>query len=36
MLKKVEIPTCNTFSGVEYILRGAKKDVPRQLLMPDE
>ena len=25
MLKKVEIPTCNTFSGVEYILRGAKK-----------
>ena len=25
MLKKIEIPTCNTFSGVEYILRGAKK-----------
>ena len=25
MLKKVETPTCNTFSGVEYILRGAKK-----------
>ena len=25
MLKKVEIPTCNTFNGVEYILRGAKK-----------
>ena len=25
MLKKVEIPTCNTFGGVDYILRGAKK-----------
>ena len=25
MLKKIETPTCNTFSGVEYILRGAKK-----------
>lgn len=25
MIKKVEIPTCNTFGGVEYILRGAKK-----------
>lgn len=25
MLKKLESPTCNTFNGVEYILRGAKK-----------
>ena len=25
MLKKLDSPTCNTFNGVEYILRGAKK-----------
>ena len=25
MLKKVVTPTCNMFSGVEFILRGAKK-----------
>ena len=25
MLKKIVIPTNNTFSGVEFILRGAKK-----------
>ena len=25
MLKKVINPTCNMFSGVEFILRGAKK-----------
>lgn len=25
MLKKVETPSCNIYSGVEFILRGAKK-----------
>ena len=25
MLKKITTPTSNTFSGVEFILRGAKK-----------
>ena len=25
MLKKIVNPTCNMFSGVEFILRGAKK-----------
>ena len=25
MLKRLSIPTNNTFSGVEFILRGAKK-----------
>ena len=25
MLKKIITPSCNTFSGVEFILRGAKK-----------
>ena len=25
MLKKLNTPTSNTFSGVEFILRGAKK-----------
>ena len=25
MLKRINTPTCNTFSGVEFILRGAKK-----------
>ncbi|MBQ3311940.1 hypothetical protein IJG72_07680 [bacterium] len=25
MLKKINEPTCNIYSGVEFILRGAKK-----------
>ena len=25
MLKKIETPSCNIYSGVEFILRGAKK-----------
>ncbi len=25
MLKKIKTPTCNIYSGVEFILRGAKK-----------
>ena len=25
MLKKIEAPSCNIYSGVEFILRGAKK-----------
>ena len=25
MLKKISTPTSNTFSGVEFVLRGAKK-----------